>query len=99
MFWTFNANKGETVAGESCRDAFVVGLISGADETANRQEVQKLVTWCSVVNLWLNSSKTKMMMEWNKRLLFFLVYMWWMSWHGIPTQHQRSTRLSRGCIS
>lgn len=45
----------------------VLGLICGADVTANRQEVHKLDTWCSVVNLLLNTSKTKkMVMAWKK---------------------------------
>lgn len=45
----------------------VLGLICGADVTANRQEVQKLVAWCSVVNLLLTTGKTKkMVMAWKK---------------------------------
>lgn len=34
----------------------------------------------------------------GKSLSVFLVCMWLMTWHGIPTQKQWSTRLSRGCI-
>lgn len=132
MFWTFKANKGDIVAGESRGNAFdnfglvfntiiptshqtlvyqmegphmssthahlcwvfsywprvhisapplhhsniivkfannttVLCLICGADVTANRQEVRKLVTWSSVVNLLRNTSKTKkMVMAWKK---------------------------------
>ena len=37
----------------------MVGLISGGDETAYREEVQRLSTWCTLNNLVLNTSKTK----------------------------------------
>ena len=37
----------------------MVGLISGGDETAYREEVQRLSTWCAENNLILNTSKTK----------------------------------------
>ncbi|KAF7652731.1 hypothetical protein LDENG_00093340, partial [Lucifuga dentata] len=40
-------------------DTTVIGLISGGDESAYRQEVQKLSEWCSVNNLTLNTTKTK----------------------------------------
>ncbi|KAI4884394.1 hypothetical protein NFI96_011236, partial [Prochilodus magdalenae] len=40
-------------------DTTVVGLFSGEDETAYRDEVQGLTEWCSRNNLNLNSSKTK----------------------------------------
>src|SRR4029434_4762932 len=40
-------------------DTTVVGLISGGDETAYREEVQRLSTWCTLNNLVLNTSKTK----------------------------------------
>ncbi len=40
-------------------DAIVVGLITGGDETAYREEVQKLAAWCSGNNLTLNTKKTK----------------------------------------
>ena len=40
-------------------DTTVVGLISGGDETAYREEVLKLAAWCSENNLALNISKTK----------------------------------------
>ena len=36
-------------------------LISGGDETAYRDEVNKLAGWCSQHNLLLNTSKTKEM--------------------------------------
>ena len=40
-------------------DTTVVGLISGGDETAYREEVQRLSTRCAENNLILNTSKTK----------------------------------------
>jgi hypothetical protein len=40
-------------------DTTVVGLIYPNDESAYRDEVQKLTAWCSDNNLALNSSKTK----------------------------------------
>ncbi len=40
-------------------DTTVVGLISGGDETAYREEVLKLAAWCSENNLALNTKKTK----------------------------------------
>ncbi len=40
-------------------DTTVVGLISGNDETAYRDEVQHLATWCANNNLALNTQKTK----------------------------------------
>lgn len=40
-------------------DTTVIGLISGGDETAYRDEVNKLLGWCSIHNLLLNTSKTK----------------------------------------
>ncbi|KAF7650741.1 hypothetical protein LDENG_00121410 [Lucifuga dentata] len=40
-------------------DTTVVGLISGGDESAYRDEVQRLVRWCSVNNLSLNTKKNK----------------------------------------
>ncbi|KAF7662859.1 hypothetical protein LDENG_00225120 [Lucifuga dentata] len=42
-------------------DTTVVGLITGEDEMAYREEVQKLAEWCSEHNLLLNTSKTKEM--------------------------------------
>ncbi|KAK1784796.1 hypothetical protein P4O66_003465 [Electrophorus voltai] len=42
-------------------DTTVVGLISKDDESAYREEVQKLVSWCKVNNLYLNVDKTKEM--------------------------------------
>ena len=36
-----------------------MGLISGDDESAYRDEVQKLTVWCSDNNLSLNTTKTK----------------------------------------
>ena len=40
-------------------DTTVVGLVSGGDETAYREEVQRVSTWCAENNLILNTSKTK----------------------------------------
>lgn len=40
-------------------DTTVVGLITGGDESAYRQEVQNLSEWCSANNLLLNIAKTK----------------------------------------
>ncbi|XP_077455065.1 rapunzel 5 isoform X2 [Stigmatopora argus] len=40
-------------------DTTVVGLISGGDESAYRDEVNNLSSWCSVNNLTLNTTKTK----------------------------------------
>ncbi len=37
----------------------MIGLISGNDETAYRDEVQHLATWCANNNLALNTHKTK----------------------------------------
>jgi len=37
----------------------VVGLITGGDESAYRQEVQNLSEWSSANNLILNIAKTK----------------------------------------
>ena len=42
-------------------DTTVIGLISGGDETAYRDEVNRLAEWCSEHNLLLNTSKTKEM--------------------------------------
>ena len=40
-------------------DTTVVGLINNNDESAYRDEVQKLTVWCTNNNLALNSTKTK----------------------------------------
>lgn len=40
-------------------DTTIVGLISKGDETAYREEVQRLSVWCKENNLFLNISKTK----------------------------------------
>ncbi len=40
-------------------DTTVVGLISGGDETAYREEVQNLTDWCTANHLQLNTTKTK----------------------------------------
>ena len=40
-------------------DTTVIGLISEDDESAYRDEVQKLTVWCSDNNLSLNTTKTK----------------------------------------
>ena len=45
----------------------VMGLISNGDETAYREEVQRLTAWCSANNLLLNASKTKeMIFDWSR---------------------------------
>ena len=47
-------------------DITVMGLISNGDETAYREEVQRLTAWCSANNLLLNASKTKeMIFDWS----------------------------------
>ena len=43
-------------------DTTVVGLIHNNDESAYRDDIHKLITWCSTNNLALNSSKTKEML-------------------------------------
>ncbi|KAF7665153.1 hypothetical protein LDENG_00151510, partial [Lucifuga dentata] len=40
-------------------DTTLVGLITGGDEAAYREEVEHLSTWCLANNLLLNTSKTK----------------------------------------
>lgn len=40
-------------------DTTIVGLISGGDESAYRNEVERLAGWCTENNLALNTSKTK----------------------------------------
>uniref|UniRef100_A0A3B3SGG7 Reverse transcriptase domain-containing protein n=1 Tax=Paramormyrops kingsleyae TaxID=1676925 RepID=A0A3B3SGG7_9TELE len=40
-------------------DTTVIGLISGGDESAYRDEVGKLTAWCSNNNLLLNTAKTQ----------------------------------------
>ncbi|KAI3354980.1 hypothetical protein L3Q82_004776 [Scortum barcoo] len=40
-------------------DTTVIGLITGVDETAYREEVRALTSWCQDNNLQLNVSKTK----------------------------------------
>uniref|UniRef100_A0A3P9AUA1 Reverse transcriptase domain-containing protein n=1 Tax=Maylandia zebra TaxID=106582 RepID=A0A3P9AUA1_9CICH len=40
-------------------DTTVVGLISGGDESAYRDEVERLSSWCKDNNLLLNTKKTK----------------------------------------
>lgn len=40
-------------------DTTVIGLITGEDELAYRDEIQKLEVWCCENNLSLNTSKTK----------------------------------------
>ncbi|KAK3505592.1 hypothetical protein QTP70_005236 [Hemibagrus guttatus] len=42
-------------------DMTVVGLISKNDESAYREEVQRLTAWCEANNLSLNVDKTKEM--------------------------------------
>ena len=40
-------------------DMTVVGLVTGNDETAYREEASDLAVWCQVNNLFLNVSKPK----------------------------------------
>ena len=40
-------------------DTTVVGLISGGDESAYRDEVEQLSVWCTENNMALNTTKTK----------------------------------------
>ena len=40
-------------------DTTVVGLISDNDESAYREEVQRLAEWCGANHLSLNAKKTK----------------------------------------
>ncbi|KAK1788761.1 hypothetical protein P4O66_002572 [Electrophorus voltai] len=42
-------------------DTTVVGLINKDNESAYREEVRELVSWCKVNNLYLNVDKTKEM--------------------------------------
>ncbi|KAK3565350.1 hypothetical protein QTP86_007129 [Hemibagrus guttatus] len=44
---------------EFADDIIVAGLISGGDESAYRDEVERLTVWCRRNNLLLNTSKTK----------------------------------------
>ena len=42
-------------------DTTVTGLISNNDETDYRKEIEHIVNWCEINNLFLNVSKTKEM--------------------------------------
>ena len=42
-------------------DTTIEGLIQSCDESAYREEVERMVDWCEVNNLELNASKTKEM--------------------------------------
>ena len=44
-------------------DTTVIGLITDSDETAYREEVRALTSWCQDNNLQLNLSKTKELIE------------------------------------
>ncbi|KAI3367345.1 hypothetical protein L3Q82_026165, partial [Scortum barcoo] len=49
-------------------DTTVIGLITGDDETAYREEVRALTSWCQDNNLHLNVSKTKeLIVDFRKR--------------------------------
>ena len=49
-------------------DTTVIGLISGGDESAYRDEVEQLALWCSENNLVLNTAKTKeMIIDYRKK--------------------------------
>ena len=46
----------------------MIGFISGDDESAYRDEIQKLAVWCSDNNLSLNTSKTKkLILDYRRR--------------------------------
>ena len=49
-------------------DTTIVGLISDSDESAYREEVDTLTSWCQVNNLFLNVSNTKeMILDYRRR--------------------------------
>ena len=49
-------------------DTTIVGLISDSDESAYREEVDTLTSWCEDNNLSLNISKTKeMIVDYRRR--------------------------------
>lgn len=49
-------------------DTTVVGLISGGDESAYREEVHRLLQWCRTNNLIININKTKeLIVDYRKR--------------------------------
>ena len=49
-------------------DTTIVGLITENDESAYREEVDTLTTWCQINNLSLNISKTKeMIVDYRRR--------------------------------
>ena len=50
-----------TIIGKFADDTVVVGLISNNNETAYREEVENLTSWCKENNLLLNVTKTKEM--------------------------------------
>ncbi|KAK1791082.1 hypothetical protein P4O66_002119 [Electrophorus voltai] len=56
-------------------DMTVVGLINKDNESAYREEVRELVSWCKVNNLYLNVDKTKeMVVDFRRaRMLFVLL--------------------------
>ncbi|KAJ8407061.1 hypothetical protein AAFF_G00287370 [Aldrovandia affinis] len=52
-------------------DTTVMGLIKNNDETAYREEIQHLATWCADNNLALNTKKTKeLIVDFRKTRLF-----------------------------
>ena len=55
------ATHPSTIIGKFADDTVVVGLISKNDETAYREEVEHLTSWCKENNLLLNVTKTKEM--------------------------------------
>ena len=55
------ATHPSTIIGKFADDTVVVGLISKNDETAYREEVEHLTSWCTENNLLLNVTKTKEM--------------------------------------
>ena len=49
-------------------DAMVVGLVTGNDEKAYREEASNLAVWCQINNLSLNVRKTKeLIADYRKR--------------------------------
>lgn len=58
-FYTYDCVHTHPTNTKSADDTTVVGLVSGEDETAYRDKLQRLAVWCSDNNLTLNCSKTK----------------------------------------
>ena len=51
-------------------DTTVIGLITNSDESENRDQVNKLISWCNDNNLELNVNKTKeIIVEFSRKQL------------------------------